>query len=89
MNGGADEREHDELRRQVDGEVHRLLESGTEIELAAVYRALVASMGGHVVQHIAETISQGLRSGVIAMESRAVRSDGPAVAFVRRVSRPP
>ena len=59
-----------ELIQRVDMEVWNLVLAAGEVELASVYRTLVARIGAHVVPHIAEVLSRRLRKGELEIEPR-------------------
>ena len=64
----------------VEATVLEIVESHGEIELAAVYRALVGRFGAHAVPYIAPAISRALETGEIRMEARLAAAQGDAYA---------
>lgn len=84
---GSDAAAECDLRQTVALEMESFLESVPEADLVTLYRTLVGLVGAHIVPYIAESISSGLRRGVIAMETRGSGRIAPPTVFVRRTAR--
>lgn len=69
----------------VEATVLDLVESHGEIEIAAVYRALVGRFGAHAVPYIASAITRALGTGEVKMDARLVTTHGSAIAFLQTV----
>lgn len=74
----------------VEATVLDLVETHGEIEIAALFRALVGRFGAHAVPYIAPAISRALDTGEIKMDARLASTHGSTISILlaTRVCRP-